>query len=95
MTRREMAALRRANQRKGWGFSYKDIEEMITKHKNGDAKAKAKVEYQLEDANWHSLNRALQAKKYGTAQKLNDKDFPNVSDREGYSRSVAYRNVGG
>lgn len=67
---------------------------MITKHKNGDAKTKAKVEYQLDDANWHSMSRALQAKKYGTAQKLNDNDFPE-SDREGYKRTTVLSNVGG
>ena len=67
---------------------------MIQKHHDGDAKTKAKVEFQLTDANWHSISRALQNGKYGTAQKLNDKDF-SPSRREGYSRSVAYRNVGG
>ena len=67
---------------------------MITKHKNGDAKTKAKVEYRLSDANWHTMSRLLSQGKYGSAQKQNDKDYPE-SDRQGYVRSVAYGNVGG
>lgn len=68
---------------------------MITNHKKGDAHTRAKIEYRLEDANWHSINRALQKGKYGTAQRLNDKDFPTKESREGYTRKVAYGNVGG
>ena len=67
---------------------------MITKHKNGDAKTKAKVEYRLTDANWHTISGLLSKGKYGSAQKANDEDYP-ISEREGYVRSTAYRNIGG
>ena len=90
-----MAALRAANERKGWSFSYKDIENLITKHKNGNAKTRAKIEYRLEDANWHSINRALQKGRYGTAQKLNDSDYPTESSRGGYKRTTTYSNLAG
>lgn len=67
---------------------------MITKHKNGDAKTRAKVEYRLTDANWHTISGLLSQRKYGSAQKANDEDYPE-SERDGYVRSVAYANVGG
>lgn len=66
---------------------------MITRHRNGNARTRAGIEYRLEDANWHSVNRALQEGRYGDEQRLNDEDYPTRASRGGYRRRETYSNA--
>ena len=66
---------------------------MITKHHDGDEKTKAKVEYQLTDANWHTISGLLSEGKYRDAQRQNDKDYTR-ENRGGYVRRTNYKNAG-
>lgn len=65
LTEQDMAKVREINEANGWGFFPDELEELILAHKSakegGDAYGMELVEYRLEDCNYHSANRGLDA----------------------------------
>ena len=50
--------------KKGWGFSMADCLRMIGDHMDGDTLTKEKIEFILEDCNFHTLNGFLSNEEY-------------------------------
>ena len=49
---------------KGWGFSMADCLRMIADHMDGDTLTKEKIEFMLEDCNFHMFNGFLSDEEY-------------------------------
>jgi hypothetical protein len=73
LTEKEMKSEVDANERNGWGFSSEQLYSLADEHQscrvNGNYKRMAKIDYRLEDANFHTFGTFLCNGDYDGARK--------------------------
>lgn len=79
------------NEKHGWSYDYGTIEKLIRQHHDGTENTRARIEYQLTDANWHTISRDLSKNNYADAQKHNDDDWED-GEKNKNARKAAYKN---
>lgn len=79
------------NERHGWSYSYGAVERLIRQHHDGTEDTRARIEYQLDDANWHTIAEDLSKNNYADAQKHNDADWDD-DEKDKKARKTTYQN---